>query len=70
MVTNMSELTGDAKTGGSPGCNDPMEFTALRNMGQAKSKIRPLKFRKTEFQLFEEIVNRILWQTALSDKGL
>lgn len=69
MVTNMR---GDAKTGGSLGCNDcmPVEFTVLRNVGLVKSKIRPLNFRKTDFQLFKEKANRIPWQTALSDKGV
>lgn len=41
------ELTWDSKTGGSPGHSDHavVEFTLLRNMGQAKSKIWTLNFR-------------------------
>lgn len=71
-VTNMSELIGDVKIGGSQGCNDhmPVEFTVLRNMGQVRSKIRPLNFSNTDFPLFKEIVYRIPWQTALGDKGV
>lgn len=66
----MRELIGSVTIGGSRGCSDhiPVEFTVLRNMGQVKSKSRPLNVRKTDFQLSKEIVNRITCQTALSDK--
>ncbi|KGL92594.1 hypothetical protein N301_15996, partial [Charadrius vociferus] len=40
-----------------------------RDMGQAKSKVRTLNFRKANFQLFKELVNRTPWETALRDKG-
>ncbi|KFZ68978.1 hypothetical protein N338_01487, partial [Podiceps cristatus] len=40
-----------------------------RDMGQAKSKVRTLNFRKAIFQLFKELVNRTPWETALRDKG-
>ncbi|KFQ65391.1 hypothetical protein N335_01657, partial [Phaethon lepturus] len=40
-----------------------------RDMGQAKSKVRTLNFRKAKFQLFRELVNRTPWETALRDKG-
>ena len=60
MVTNASELIGDVKIGGSVGCSDHTlgEFAVLRDMGQAKSKVRTLNFRKAKFQLFKELVNR------------
>lgn len=47
MVTKISELVGDLKTGDSLGCSDHavVELTLLRNMGQAKNKIRTLNFR-------------------------
>ena len=71
MVTNSSELIRDAKIGGSLGCSDHalVEFAVLRDMGQAKSKVRTLNFRKANFQLFKELVNRTPWETALRDKG-
>ncbi|KAK4825362.1 hypothetical protein QYF61_026881 [Mycteria americana] len=71
LVTKASELIGDVKTGGSLGCSDHalVEFTVLRDMGQAKSKIRTLNFRKAKFQLFKELGNRTPWETALRDKG-
>ncbi|KAK4828806.1 hypothetical protein QYF61_000863 [Mycteria americana] len=38
-------------------------------MGQAKSKVRTLNFRKANFQLFKELVNRTPSETVLRDKG-
>ncbi|KAK4817941.1 hypothetical protein QYF61_002785 [Mycteria americana] len=66
-----SELIGDVKIGGSLGCSDHalVEFAVLRDMGQVKSKVRTLNFRKANFQLFKEVVNRTPWETALRDKG-
>ena len=63
MVTNASELIGDIKIGGSLGCSDRalVTFAVLRGMGQAKSKVRTLNFRKGKFQLFKELVNRTPW---------
>ncbi|KFR07546.1 hypothetical protein Y956_13252, partial [Nipponia nippon] len=40
-----------------------------RGMGLAKSKVRTLNFRKANFQLFKELVNKTPWETALRDKG-
>ena len=56
LVTSASELISDIKIGGSLGCGDHalVEFTVLRDMGQVKSKVRTLNFRKANFQLFKE----------------
>ncbi|KFP56696.1 hypothetical protein N322_04880, partial [Cariama cristata] len=40
-----------------------------RDVGQVKSKGRTLNFRKANYQLFKELVNRTPWETALRDKG-
>ncbi|KFM04158.1 hypothetical protein AS27_10724, partial [Aptenodytes forsteri] len=40
-----------------------------REMGQAKSKVRTLNFRKAKFQLFKQLVNRTPWETAVRDRG-
>ncbi|KFW69345.1 hypothetical protein AS28_06177, partial [Pygoscelis adeliae] len=40
-----------------------------RDMGQAKSKVRTLNFRKAKFHLFKELVSRAPWEIALRDKG-
>ncbi|XP_074436717.1 interferon gamma receptor 1 isoform X2 [Larus michahellis] len=70
MVTNVSELIGDINIGGSLGCSDHalVEFAVLKDMGQAKSKVRTLNFRKANFQLFKESVKRTPWETALWGK--
>jgi len=61
----------DVKLGGSLGCSHHalVEFTVLRDNGQVKSKVRTLDFRKTNFQLFKELVNKTSWETSLGDKG-
>ncbi|KAK4831467.1 hypothetical protein QYF61_017715 [Mycteria americana] len=70
LVTNASKLS-DIKIGGSLGCSNHalVEFAVLRDVGQAKSKVRTLNFRKANFQLSKELVNRTPWKTALRDKG-
>ena len=71
MVTNATELTGDVKIGGSLGYSDHAleEFAVLQDMGQAKSKVWTLNFRKADFQLLKELVNRTPWETAVRDRG-
>jgi len=71
LVTNAREVIGDVKIGGSLSCSDHavVMFAVLRDMGQAKSKVRTLNFRKAKFQLFKELVNRTPWETALHGKG-
>jgi len=51
LVTNARELIGDMKIGGSLGCSDLalVDFVVLRDIGQVKSKIRTLNFRKADF---------------------
>ncbi|KFQ67578.1 hypothetical protein N335_10393, partial [Phaethon lepturus] len=39
-----------------------------RDMGQAKSKVRTLNYRKAKFQLFSNLVNQTPWETALRDR--
>jgi len=50
-------LIGDIRIEGCLGCSDcaMVEFILLRDMGQTKSKIRMLNFRKVKFQLFREL---------------
>lgn len=61
MITSVNELTGDVKVGGSLVWRDHtfVDFVVLRDIGQARSKVRPLNFRKANFQLLKEIVNRV-----------
>lgn len=46
-----------------------VDFAVLRDVGQVRSKVRPLNFRKANFQFFKELVNRVPWETALRDTG-
>jgi len=39
-------------------------------MGLAKSTVRTLSFRRAKFQLFKELLDEILWETALRGKGM
>lgn len=60
MVTNAGELFTDVKTQGSLGCRGHalVEFADLRDMGQAISRVRTLNFRKANFQLLREQINK------------
>ncbi|PKU39217.1 hypothetical protein llap_10482 [Limosa lapponica baueri] len=71
LVTSASELISDIKIGGSLSCSDHalVESTVLGDMGQLKSKVRTLNFRKTKFQLLNESHNRTPLETALMGKG-
>lgn len=61
VITNTAELIKEVKIGGSLSCSDHTlaEFVISRDMGLAKSKVRTLNFRRTNFQLFKELVNEI-----------
>jgi len=71
LVTKASELIADVKNGGRLNCSDHslVKFIVLTSMGQVKSKVRMLSFRKAKFQLFMGLVNQIPWETAVRDKG-
>jgi len=59
LLTNTDELIRDAKTSGSLGCSDhaQVELAILSDMGQVKSRIRRLNFRRANLQLFKELVD-------------
>ena len=72
LLTDANELIGDIRIGGClGGCNDHtmIEFMVWRNMRQAKSKISMLNFRKANFQLFRELVNKTPWEMVFMGKG-
>ncbi|KAK4821003.1 hypothetical protein QYF61_010734 [Mycteria americana] len=71
MVINASEFISDVKIGGSLSFSDHtlVEFTVLRDMGQVRSTVRTLNFRKANFQLFKELVSRTPWETVFRDRG-
>lgn len=53
LLTNANKLIREIKIGGSLGCGDRalVEFMILRALGQVKSKIKTLNFRKSELQV-------------------
>ena len=63
LLTSANELIGNIRIGGCLGCSDHgmVEFILQREMRRAKNKIRMINFRKTEFQLFRELVNKTSW---------
>ncbi|PKU36007.1 nedd4-binding protein 2-like 2 [Limosa lapponica baueri] len=71
IVTNTSELIRDVKIGGNLGCSDHalVEFTVLRDTCRTRSVVGTLSFRKTNLQVFKELVKRTLWEMVLRDKG-
>lgn len=52
------------------GCNDlaVVELMLLRDIMQTKNKIQMLNFRKANFLLFRELVNKPLWETVRKDE--
>lgn len=71
LLTSAEELTGE-RSGLEVACNAVsdhalVEFPVLRDVGQAKSRIKTLNLRKANFQ-FRALVPRIPWETALRDK--
>jgi len=63
LLTSANELIVDIRIGDCPGCSDHamVEVMLQRDMGQVKSKIKKLNFRKANFQLFRELVNKMPW---------
>jgi len=72
IVTSASEVISDVKIGGSLGFSDHtlVEFTVLKHMGKVRSIIRTLNVSKAKFQLSNELVRRILWETVCMDRGV
>jgi len=70
LVINKTEIIGDIKIGGSLWCSAHalVVFAVLRDMGQAKSKVRTPNFRKAKFGLSKKLVNKTTWETTLRDK--
>lgn len=54
----------------SPGCCDHVlvEFTVLKDKGQARSRTRTLNFVQADFQLHRELVSRTPWEKICKDR--
>lgn len=59
MFTSTDELIGEVTAWAA------VEFVILRAMGQVKSKVKTLSFRRAIFQLFKELVDGTPWETAV-----
>lgn len=72
MVINVSKLILNIKTGESLGCSDHalVRVCSPERYRPGKEKVMPLNFRRANFQLFRETVNRIPWEASLRDKGV
>ena len=70
LLPNMRKLIGDIRIGGCLGCSHHavVQFKLLRDIRQAKSKLGKLPFRKANFQLFGELVNKTPWESLLKGK--
>ncbi|GAB0179340.1 hypothetical protein GRJ2_000399300 [Grus japonensis] len=60
ILTKKEGLIGDVKAEGNLGCSDHeiVEFRILRGGSQAKSKITSLDFRRDDFGLFRDLLER------------
>ncbi|XP_027758991.1 chromodomain-helicase-DNA-binding protein 1-like [Empidonax traillii] len=72
LVTNTEGLVGDVVVGGCLGYSDHemMEFSMLREAKRGISKTSTLDFRRADFSLFRMLIGRVLWETALKNKGI
>ncbi|GAB0179869.1 mitochondrial enolase superfamily member 1 [Grus japonensis] len=63
VLTNKEGLVGDVKAGGSLGCSDHemVEFRILHGRSRAINRIITLDFRRTNFDLFKDLLGRIPW---------
>lgn len=70
MGINTGKQTLNIKTGGSLGFRDHalVEYAVLADTSQVRKKVMPLNFRKANFYLFRETVNKIHCETSLRDK--
>ena len=41
----------------------------VRNMGLAKSEVRPMNFGRAKFRLFKELLAKISWDAVLLNKN-
>ncbi|XP_068520926.1 uncharacterized protein [Anas acuta] len=71
VLTSVDDLIKEVKIGGSLGCSDHglVEFVISRDVGLAKSKVRTLDLRRANLQLLKELVEEILWDTVLRERG-
>jgi len=70
VLTIAEELNKEGKLGGTWGYSDCalFELVILREM--AKSKVKTLIFRRTNFRLFRKLLDEIPWEVVLRGRGV
>jgi len=72
VLTNKEGLVEDVKVGDRLSCSDHemVEFRILSGGSRAISRIKPLDFRRANFDLFKELLGGIPWDRALEGRGV
>ncbi|GAB0204561.1 hypothetical protein GRJ2_002921700 [Grus japonensis] len=71
VLTSKEGLVGNVKLKGSLGCSDHemVQFKILRAAKRVHSKLTTLGFRRADFGLFKDMVDRVPWDKALEGRG-
>ncbi|PKU49228.1 rna-directed dna polymerase from mobile element jockey-like [Limosa lapponica baueri] len=72
LLVNREGLVGDVMVGGRLGHSNHqmIEFTILGEVRRGVSRTATLDFRRTDFNLFRRLVDRVPWEAALKGKGV
>jgi len=70
VLTNKEGLVGNVKIKGSLGCsdNEVVEFKILRAARRTHTKLTALDFRRADFGVFRDLVDRVLWNKTLEGR--
>jgi len=71
VLTNKEGLVGNVKLKGSLGCShhEMVEFRILKAARRVRSKLATLDFRRADFGLLRDLLDRISWDKALEGRG-
>jgi len=71
ILMNKEGLTGDVKVKGSLGCcnYEMVELRILRGGRIVKNQLITLDFRRADFDLFRNLLDRVAWDQVLGGRG-
>ena len=71
VLTNKERLVSNMNLKGSLGCHnhEMVEFKILRVPKRVQSKLAALDFRRANFELFRELLERVTWEKALEGRN-
>ena len=71
FLINEEGLVTNVNLKGSLGCSDheTVDFKILRASKRVCSKLATLDFRRTDFELFKELLGRVTWEKGLKGGG-